>query len=208
MKVIQPNAIAVVKLFSLTLALFLLTGFNKASAQMYFANFEGSQVKISGTKNNVQFTPVTSDFSCEGKFTMINGELEYLDDLMFNLPLNQQSKEQTLINPTLLATVTPKSDINFQLTHSMVLPLLNMIHAIGYLDIQGVKTRIDFHLDYIENNAETITIMAKKSIKLSDYKKDPISIFADAKTQDIIQLDLKLVIKNHAKAEFIAAAEK
>lgn len=204
MKSININS----KLFSLTLVLFLLTGVQKLSAQLFFANNEGSQVKISGTKNTTQLAPVTNYFSCEGKFTMVNGELQYLNALNFNLPLQAKQKDISLINTTVLATTQPKNDINFELTHSMVLPDLNVIHAIGYLDIQGVKTRVALHLDYIENNAETITVMGKRAVKLSDYKKDPISIFADAKTQDIIQLDIKLVIKNQAKADYIAALAK
>lgn len=169
-----------VKLFSLTLVFILLTGFQKLSAQLFFANLEGSQIKISSSKNNLAFAPITSQFTCEGNFTMVKGELAYLNALKFNLP----------------NTAQPKNDIQFELTHSMVLPELNVIHAIGYLAIQGVRTRVDFHLEYLENNSETITVMGKRSIKLSDYKKGYISVFADEKAQDIIQLDLKLVLKN------------
>ena len=60
----------------------------------------------------------------------------------------------------------------------------------------------------MENNNETITVMGKRLIKLSDYKKDPISIFADTKALDIIQIDIKLVIKNPVKVEYIAALSK
>jgi len=196
------------KIITIAVVLTLFTNFQKASAQLFFANLEGSQVKISGSKNNVQFAPITKRFSCEGKFTMINGELEYLDALKFNLPINLKNKEEVVINAAVLNTAQPKNDINFELTHSMVLPELNMIHAIGYLAIQGVKTRVDFHLDYIENNNETITVMGKRLIKLSDYKKYPISIFANEQAQDIIQLDLKLVIKSPVKAEYIVALTK
>ena len=205
MKASKINTYLTVKLFSLTLVLILLTGFQKLSAQLFFSNVEGSQVKISSSNNNAQFASITKQFTCEGKFNMINGELDYLNDLKFNLPLNAKAKDQGLVSSRVLNTTEPKNDINFELTHSMVLPELHMIHAIGYLDIQGVKTRVDFHLDYIESNSETITIMGKRSIKLSDYKKNPISVFANAKAQDIIQLDLKLVIKNPAKVEYIAA---
>lgn len=208
MKANALHSSLLVKIFSLLIAVILLSGLQKVSAQLFFANYEGSQVKISGAKSNVQTASLTAQFSCEGKFSMVNGELQNLNALNFNLPLNGTSKDQSLISTTVLATAQPKNDINFSLTHSMVLPELNMIHAIGYLDIQGVKTRVDFHLDYIENNAETITIMGKKAIKLSDYKKDAISIFADAKTQDIIQLDIKLVLKNTPKVEYLAALVK
>lgn len=208
MKSVKLSAKINIKLLSLTLALILLTGFQKLSAQLFFANLEGSQVKISGSKNNMQFAPVTNHFACEGKFTMINGELQNLNALKFNLSLNLNNKHQVLINTVVLNTDQPNNNINFELTHSMVLPELNLIHVIGHLDIQGVKTRVDFRLDYIENNNETITVMGKRLIKLSDYKKNPISIFADTKTQDIIQLDLKLVIKNPAKVEYIAAVSK
>lgn len=191
--------------FSLTLLLFSLIALQEVKAQLYFANFEGSQIKISGTKSNAQIAPITTNFVCEGKFTSENGELQNLNSLNFTLPL---IKNKALINPAQLATTSNQTDINFQLTHSMVLPELGMIHAIGFLNIQGVKTRIALHLDYIENNAETITVMGKKAIQLSDYKKDPISVFADAKTQDIIQLDIKLVIKNPVKTDYIAALVK
>lgn len=205
MNSVKINNQIAVKLFSLTLALILLTGFQKLSAQLFFANLEGSQVKISGSKNNMQVAPITNHFSCEGKFTMINGELQYLSALKFNLPINSNGKDHSLVHTIVLNTTQPKNDISFELTHSMVLPELNLIHAIGYLDIQGVKTRVDFRLDYMENNNETITVMGKRLIKLSDYKKDPISIFADTKAQDIIQIDIKLVIKNPVKVEYIAA---
>lgn len=204
MKVIKINA----KVFSFTLLLFLLTGFQKLSAQLYFSNFEGSQIKISGTKNNAQIVPITAHFLSDGKFTMVNGELQDLTSLNFTLPLHLRNKDQALISPAVLATTQPKNAIHFQLTHAMVLPKLNRIHAIGYLNIQGVESRVDFHLDYIENNVETITVMGKKAIKLSDYKKDPISVFADTKTQDIIQLDIKLVIKNPVKVDYIATLAK
>lgn len=206
MKAIKINASLAVKLFSLTLLLTLSTSSQKLAAQLFFSNFEGSQVKISSSNTNVKLVPITSQFSCEGKFTMLNGELSYLSDLKFNLPLAVKDHEFT--NTAVLNTAQPKNDINFELTHSMVLPELNMIHAIGYLVVQGVKTRVDFHLDYIENNNQMITIMGRRSIKLSDYKKNSISVFSDAKTQDIIQLDLKLVIKNPTKVEYIAALAK
>ncbi len=196
------------RLFLLTLVFTLSTGFQKLSAQLFFSNFEGSQIKISSSSNNGQFAPITNQFSCEGKFTMINGELDNLSDLKFNLPISAKNKNQGLISSTVLNTNQPKNDINFELTHSMVLPELHIIHTVGYLDIQGVKTRIDLFLDYMENNSETITVMGSRSIRLSDYKKDFISVFASKKDQDIIQLDLKLVIKNAAKAEYIAAIAK
>ncbi|RZL46040.1 MAG: hypothetical protein EOP00_16250 [Pedobacter sp.] len=186
----------------------MTTSLQKASAQLYFSNIEGSQVKISSSSNNAQFAPITRQFTCEGKFNMINGELVYLNDLKFNLPINAKAKDEGLISATVLNSIQPKNDINFELTHSMVLPELNMIHAIGYLDIQGVKTRVNFNLDYIANTNETITIIGRRSIKLSDYKKNHISVFADKKTQDIIQIDLKLVIKNPAKVEYIASLAK
>ena len=204
MKTNALNSSKLTKVFILSVSIILLSGLQKLSAQLFYANLEGSQVRISGTKSNVQLAPITTNFSCEGKFTMVNGALQNLSGLSFNLPLNEMDKEQSLINADLLPTAQPKNDINFSLTHSMVLPELNMIHAIGYLAIQGVKTRVDFHLDYIENNGEMITVMGKKAIKLSDYKKDPISIFADKKTQNIIQLDIKLVIKNPSKIAYIA----
>jgi len=208
MKFFKINTSLTVKLFSLTLVLTVLTSFQKLSAQLFFSNDEGSQIKISSSRNQVNFTPITKQFSCEGKFSMINGELNYLNNLKFNLPLNTKSNDEGLVSNTALNTIQPKNDINFELTHSMILPELHMIHAIGYLDIQGVKTRVDFHLNYMENNNETITVMGKRLIKLSDYKKNPVSIFANAKTQDIIQLDLKLVIKNPSKAEYIASSGK
>ncbi len=206
MKAIKINASLAVKLFSLTLLLTLSTSSQKLAAQLFFSNFEGSQVKISSSNTNVKLVPITSQFSCEGKFTMLNGELSYLSDLKFNLPL--AAKDQEFTNTKVLSAPRPINDINFELTHSMVLPELNMIHAIGYLVVQGIKTRVDFHLDYMENNNEMITIMGRRSIKLSDYKKNSISVFSDAKTQDIIQLDLKLVIKNPTKVEYIAALAK
>lgn len=208
MKASQINYSLLCKLFSLTIVVTLLTGFQKLSAQLFFSNFEGSQIKISSSSNNAQFAPITNHFSCEGKFTMINGELDNLSNLKFNLPINAKNKNQALINTTVLNTNQPKNEINFELTHAMVLPELHIIHSVGYLDIQGVKSRIDLFLDYMENNSETITVMGSRSIKLSDYKKDFISVFADKKAQDVIQLDLKLVLKNTAKAEYIAALTK
>ncbi len=237
MKNLNINTVVFIKLFSLTLVLSVLTIVQNASAQLFFANFGGSQVKISNIKNNGQFAPITNQLSCEGKFMMINGELQYLNALKFNLSINLKNKDLALISNDSSNTLQPNNEINFELTHSMVLPELNMIHAIGYLAIQGVKTRVYFHLNYMENDNETITIMGKRAIKLSDYKKEPISIFADEtimslhsqnamnklmiassplknklysneKEQDIIQLDLKLVIKNSAKTEYIAVLVK
>lgn len=186
---------------------FLLTGSMRSKAQLFFSDFAGSQVKISSSSNNANFAPSTNHFSVEGKFSMVNGELDYLNNLKFNLPLNNNSKGQ-LISANDINTKQPKNEINFELTHSMVLPELHIIHAIGFLDIQGVRTRVDFHLDYMENSNETITIMGSRAIKLSDYKKGWISVFADAKAQDIIKIDLKLVIKNPLKPNFIAALGK
>ncbi|MEJ5995752.1 hypothetical protein WG904_15075 [Pedobacter sp. Du54] len=204
MKSFKINFSLTIRLFSFILVLMLITNLQKACAQLFFSNLEGSQVKISSSSNNGQFAPITTQFTCEGKFNMINGELDHLNDLKFNLPLNGKN-DQGLIHTAILNTSQPKNDINFELTHAMVLPELNMIHAIGYLNIQGVRTRVNFQLNYIENNSETITIMGKRAIKLSDYKKNPISVFADKKTQDIIQLDLKLVIKNPGRVRYIAA---
>ncbi|RZK38393.1 MAG: hypothetical protein EOO90_22435 [Pedobacter sp.] len=203
MKTSTISCLSIARVFSITLLVLLFIGVQNVSAQFFFSNFEGSQIKISNSKNNAQFAPLTGSLTCEGDFTMVNGSLDKLSSLNFNLPVDIQSK-QALIEPTKLNTAAPKNDIGFELTHSMVLPKLGKIHAIGYLTIQGVRTRIDLHLDYVENNNETITVMGKRAIKLSDYKKDFISVFANAKAQDIIQLDLKLVIKNTLKNQYLA----
>lgn len=179
----------------------------RASAQLFYANAAGSQIKISGSKNNANSAPSTNYFSCEGKFTTLGGTLQSISTLKFDLPLESRNKEHLLVNTALVNASPGANDIKFELTHSMVLPELNVVHAIGFLDIQGARMRVDFQLNFIENNSETITLTGRKSIRLSDYKKEFVSVFADEKAHDAIQIDLKLVVKNHQdKAAFLAAA--
>lgn len=197
MKTIKTNAIITVKLLSLLFIFLFSFGSQRAAAQLFYASNEGSQVKISNSKNNALSAPSTNYFTCEGKFSNSVNGLEQLQSLKFSLPLSLKHKEQLLVNLQSLNAEEAKNDVNFELTHSMVLGELNVIHAIGFLDIQGARMRVDFQFHFIENNSETITLSGTKAIRLSDFKKEDISIFAGEKEQDFINFDLKLVVKNH-----------
>lgn len=197
MKTVRHNNFITVRLFSVLLVLGLLLIGPYANAQMYFANFEGSQVKISGNAIKAQAKNTGNNFSCEGNFKMKDGELQSISSLKFSLAT-------TLPKGSLLLTqASGAQNINFELTNAMVLPLMQMVHVIGFLDIEGVRRRADFQLDFIENNHETITIMGAKSINLNEYKKQSNYIFA-AKEDEKILINLKLVIKNPQAINYLA----
>lgn len=60
----------------------------------------------------------------------------------------------------------------------------------------------------MENTNETITNMESRSIKLSDYKKGFISVFANTKAHNTIKVDLKIVLKKQTNTDFIASVAK
>lgn len=181
---------------------------SQACAQLFYANSQGAQIKISNSKNNAGHAASTNALLCEGKFINEDGNLRALKELRFDLPLSLTNKNALLVDPVSVNAAELKNDINFELTHSMVLPQLNIVHTIGYLYIQGARMRVEFQFNFVENNAETITLTARKMIRLSDFKREFISVFADDNAQDIIQMDLKLVIKNHNENMYLAAVVK
>ncbi len=159
-------------------------------AQWYYQNEQGSQVKISGLDLQQRGIPYLN-FKSGASFEMKNGALNRIDSLQFSLP-------SPLIPGTGVINKENPSEgaIDFQLTHSMVLPYLNQIHLIGYLSIDGVRSRINFQGDFVENNEETVTIVASTFVNSNDFQKDPDKWIIPDNKAPKIRLDVKLIIKN------------
>ncbi|MES2419162.1 MAG: hypothetical protein V4541_13325 [Bacteroidota bacterium] len=200
----KPGKTFTIKAFLLMLTLGMVLGMPCVKAQMYYANLEGSRAKISDNSSYRQLKNLESNFFCEGDFTMINGTLQNISSLKFSMPLNLQKRNQLLIEPALVNTSALSKNMNFELTHAMVLPLMNKIHIIGFLAIEGARNRVDFQFDYIENDENTITVMGTKMIELGDYKKT----YAVTKNKDEVLLNLKMVLKKPMAQNYFASAAK
>lgn len=192
---------------------FILSGLpvlfgSKANAQLCFSNIEGSSIRISSDRIPVNADNKSQYLQCEGNFSNVQGELQQLNTLKFSIPSMDRPDGGRLIKTEELNGVQTNNDIKFEMTHSMVLPELHIIHAIGYLIVQGIRTRVDFSFDYVENDSETITITTRKLIRLSDYKKQFLSVFESDSKRDVIHMDMKLVIRKPAKPSYIALLEE
>ena len=142
----------------LILTLLILGFAGTSSAQVYaFASSPKKNFTISEVSSSIE---LANDFKSEGAFLIKDGQLDEIYNLKFNLP-------------------TANKKITFEQTHVMVLSILGMVHFVGTLDIDGVRSTASFQLGFLVNSDQSITFKGTKSIQLSELSKDELKLNID-----------------------------
>jgi hypothetical protein len=174
---------------SITLFSLILTGLlfaQSAKAQTPYKVEGDSQIKIAIDSNQ----NILSTLTAEGNFIVKDGVLDEINSFELALPI------APIVGNSINQTVN-KDGISFKLTHVMILPMMKMIHAVGVLNVGGVSSRTDMEFSFVMNNDESITLNGYKSIKLSDYHKEPSFALASLANNNEVNLNMNLIFKSN-----------
>ncbi|MBP8067212.1 MAG: hypothetical protein KAY27_01500 [Pedobacter sp.] len=136
---------------------FLCLSVQVSNAQTFYRSVSATKLNITAVSSNAQSN---REIKSEGSYLIKDG---LLDDI-YNMKL-------TLPTATVNNLIGNKK-ITFVQTRVMVLPIMGMVHFVGVLDIDGVKTTTSFQLGFFVNNDQSITFKGTKSLKLNDLAKD------------------------------------
>ncbi len=151
-------------------AIFLFMSFfaQFAYAQTFYGAVSSSKLEMS--------SKIRGEIKSEGSYLIKDGQLDEIYKLKLLLP------------STFLDSVLKDKKVVFEQTHVMILPIMGMVHFVGTLDIDGVKSTTSFQLGFIVNSDQSITFKGTKLLKLSDLFKDL--------PKDELKLDINFVLKN------------
>ena len=145
-----------------------------ANAQTLYNTVSASQVNIPNG-----FTDAYT--KSEGTYLIKDGELDDIYSLKLVLPTAQL---KTFLTDSLIG----KKKITFEQTRVMVLPVMGMVHFIGMLDVDGVRSTTSFQLGFSINSDQSITFKGSKLFKLSDFDENL--------PKEELKLDIGFVLKN------------
>lgn len=173
---------------SITLFFLVLTGLlftQSVKAQTPYKVEGDLQIKISVDLNQNVLTTLVA----EGNFIVKDGVLDEINSFELALPIaNTSGNSNQKVN---------KDEISFKLTHVMILPMMKMIYAVGILNIGGVTSRTDLEFSFVMNSDESITLTGRKSIKLSEYHKEPNFALASLSNNNEVNLNMNLIFKSN-----------
>ncbi len=149
----------------LNLVLVVVMFVGNANAQTPYQASSTSQVKVSIGSNSLVSNLESNLLNAEGNFVIENGKLEDVKSLKLSMPIGYSL-------PGSDVSYSNTGQINFNLTHVMVLPILKRVFVVGFLTLNNVSHRIDMEFNLTHNKDESITLSGVKSLKLSDYQKE------------------------------------
>ena len=160
-------------LFTAVLIIIFCLAVDSVKAQTFYRSVSASQLDIP-TITNVEST---KEIKSEGAYLIKDGQLDEIYNLKLTLPAY------------IFHSSIADKKITFEKTHVMVLPIMGMVHLIGTLDVDGVKSTTNFQLGFYINSDQSITFKGTKSIKLNDFFKELSS--------KEIKVDIDFVLKNN-----------
>ncbi|MES2652669.1 MAG: hypothetical protein V4663_13080 [Bacteroidota bacterium] len=158
--------------FAFILIVFFGLSVQLVNAQTFYKAVSASQLKMA-------IEPVVESskgIKSEGAYLIKDGQLDEIYRLKLILPT------------MLLDSVLKDKKITFEQTRVMILPIMGMVHFVGTLDVDGIKSTTSFQLGFIVNSDQSITFKGTKLLKLSD-------LFNDL-PKDELKLDIDFVLKN------------
>ncbi|MEJ5996400.1 hypothetical protein WG904_18370 [Pedobacter sp. Du54] len=155
----------------LILGIALLTPLVKAQA--FYRTVSSSQLNITA----VPIVEPVYEIKSEGTYLIKDGMLDEIYNLRLTWPA---IKFDSLVSD---------KKITFEQTRVMVLPIMSMVHIIGTLDVDGIKSTTNFQLGFHINSDQSITFKGVKLFKLNDLAKDLSS--------NELKLAIDFVLKNN-----------
>ena len=142
-------------------------------------------------KNSFVDSYHTKAVKAEGIFVVKNGSLDEVKSFSLKMSIGSSN---IFVNQNI-----DVDSLDFKLTHVMILPQMKMIHIIGVLDVSGVSKRTEFDFNYVINEDLSLSLIASKTIKIRDFKKDiKLSKLASKqKNANDINLNLQLLFKQN-----------
>ena len=160
-------------LFSSVLVVLFCSVLNSVNAQTLYRSVSASHVGLATISS---IAPV-QEIKSEGAFLIKDGQLEEIYNLKLTLPATKFS-----------SSIADKK-ITFEKTNVMVLPIMGMVHIIGTLDVDGVKSTTNFQLGFHVNSDQTITFKGTKAFKLNDL--------VEGLSSSELKVDIDFVLKNN-----------
>lgn len=171
--------------------------FQNANAQSN-ADTESNVVvdlSVGSLKSNFKALASSKDLNAEGNFTLKDGCLDEVK--FFALKMN------LLPSDRISSEFLSNNSLEFELTHVMILPYMNLIHIVGNMEVEGVSRRTELDFSYSVNEDQSLSLSGAKLIKLSDYRKVAKTNALNPRSTNEINLVFNLLLKNNHK--FIAA---
>ncbi len=157
--------------------LFFFSAFTKSTHEsVNFKSSSESTMSLSGYSNLNNWSIGFNTLNSKGNFTLIDGQLDAINALEFDIFTTMGKGENTAVDSVLhtLLTSGEARKISFKLTRQMVLPIMKMVHLVGDFTIAGETRPISLHMSYeIDHN---------KNIKFSGTNTILISGFANTAT--------------------------
>lgn len=183
----------------ITLLSFVLIAvfFQNANAQLNSDSESNVVVDLSIGSLKSNFKAIgNSKLNTESNFIIKDGCLDELKSfaLKMNLLPSDKAFSDHLTNDSL----------EFELTHVMILPYMNLIHIVGNMEVEGVSKRTELDFSYSVNQDQSLTLSGTKLIKLSDFRKADRVTPLNPRLTNEISLVFNLLLKN-SKHKFIAA---
>ena len=183
-----------------TLLSFVLVAvfFQNAKAQSN-ADAESNVVvdlSVGSLKSNFKALGNSKSLNAEGSFTLKDGCLDEVKSFALKMNL--------LPSDRILSEHLSNDSLEFELTHVMILPYMNLVHIVGNLEVEGVTRRTELDFSYSVNKDQSLSLSGTKLIKLSDYRKTSKINGANPRVNNEISLVFNLLLKNN-KHKFIAA---
>ncbi|SFH45583.1 hypothetical protein [Pedobacter insulae] len=125
-----------------------------------------------------------NEVKCEGRYLIKDGQLDEIYNLKFVLPSVQLNVQSTNSN-------LGGKKVTFEQTQVMVLPMMGMVHVVGFLTIGGVSNTSSFLLKFKVNSDQSISFNGEKSVKLLEYFPA-----VSHEMMDEVQLNIDFVLKN------------
>lgn len=170
-----------ISLFILILLVTVLS--SNVNAQMNYRAEGDSHIMITTDSNRNVISTAVSSLVAEADFIIKDGVLDEVSSLKLRMPAQK---------------VNESSDLDFKLTHVMVLPIMRKIHVVGMLNINGISKRTDIDFNFVVNQDQSITLTGDKAINLSDFHTNSTVEFASLtkKSEKQLKLEMNFVFKN------------
>ncbi|RYG06592.1 MAG: hypothetical protein EOO07_28945 [Chitinophagaceae bacterium] len=159
-------------IFTSVIIIIFCSAFTVANAQTLYRAVSASQIDINA------LTPSESNkgIISEGTYLIKDGQL----DELYNLKL--------ILQTSILDSLLGGKKVTFEQTRVMVLPIMGMVHVVGVLDVDGLKTTTSFQLGFSINSDQSITFKGNKLLKMNELVKE----FPSSE----LKLDIDFVLKN------------
>lgn len=167
--------------------IFSIALINTSKEILYFKSvnsnviFESSTSKLEATS-----------FNCTANFVVEENNLVDVSDFQFTIPIDQFTSENKQLEFAVknLSGSAHNNEVKFVQKQVMVLPIMKMIHLIGYINNEPIALQLAYEI----NANNELLIKGKQNFRLSDFGiKIPIDLQGAVKNEFDLKLNFRMV---------------